>query len=103
MKKLILLALAVGAGVLAKNKSQQLKAGAQKVAHDPRVQSALATAQDKVGGATQSTRETDWGTEPAKPDTTDRADGVVDDVADEGEVSATAPDPLTDPLPDYKS
>ncbi|MFI5623868.1 hypothetical protein ACIA03_10400 [Nocardioides sp. NPDC051685] len=49
MKKLILLAIAaVGVGVLVKNKSEQLKAGANKVTHDPRVQSALATASEKA-------------------------------------------------------
>lgn len=49
MKKLILLALAaVGVGVLVKNKSEQLKAGAAKVTSDPRVQSALATASEKA-------------------------------------------------------
>ncbi|SDK95725.1 hypothetical protein SAMN05428985_107191 [Nocardioides sp. YR527] len=49
MKKLILLAIAAaGVGVLVKNKSEQLKAGANKVTHDPRVQSALATASEKA-------------------------------------------------------
>ncbi|MGH3354113.1 MAG: hypothetical protein ACRDPS_25855 [Nocardioides sp.] len=49
MKKLILLALAAaGIGVLVKNKSEQLKAGATKVTNDPRVQSALATASEKA-------------------------------------------------------
>lgn len=49
MKKLILLAIAAaGVGVLVKNKSEQLKAGANKVTSDPRVQSALATASEKA-------------------------------------------------------
>jgi hypothetical protein len=49
VKKLILLAIAAaGVGVLVKNKSEQLKAGANKVTHDPRVQSALATASEKA-------------------------------------------------------
>jgi len=49
LKKLILLALAAaGIGVLVKNKSEQLKAGAAKVTGDPRVQSALATASEKA-------------------------------------------------------
>lgn len=49
MKKLILFAIAAaGVGVLVKNKSEQLKAGANKVSHDPRVQSALATASEKA-------------------------------------------------------
>lgn len=49
MKKLILFALAAaGIGVLVKNKSEQLKAGANKVSNDPRVQSALATASEKA-------------------------------------------------------
>ena len=49
MKKLILLALAAaGIGVLVKNKSEQLRAGATKVSNDPRVQSALATASEKA-------------------------------------------------------
>jgi hypothetical protein len=49
VKKLILLALvAVGVGVLVKNKSDQLRAGAAKVTGDPRVQSALATASERT-------------------------------------------------------
>jgi hypothetical protein len=49
VKKLILLAIAAaGVGVLVKNKSEQLKAGANKVTSDPRVQSALATASEKA-------------------------------------------------------
>jgi hypothetical protein len=49
VKKLILFAIAAaGVGVLVKNKSEQLKAGANKVSHDPRVQSALATASEKA-------------------------------------------------------
>lgn len=48
MKRLILLALAVGAGVLVKNKSEQLRAGAAKVTSDPRMQSALATASERT-------------------------------------------------------
>ncbi|TQL69928.1 hypothetical protein FB381_3851 [Nocardioides albertanoniae] len=49
MKKLILFALAAaGIGVLVKNKSEQLKAGANKVSNDPRFQSALATASEKA-------------------------------------------------------
>lgn len=49
MKKLLLLAAAaVGIAVVAKSKSDQLKASAAKVTSDPRVQSALATASEKA-------------------------------------------------------
>lgn len=49
MKKLLLLAaVAAGAVVVAKSKSDQLKGAAAKVTGDPRVQSALATATEKA-------------------------------------------------------
>ncbi|WGL53348.1 hypothetical protein P5P86_05840 [Nocardioides sp. BP30] len=50
MKKLILLAaLAAGVAYVVKFKSGQVKSAATKVTHDPRVQSALATASEKAG------------------------------------------------------
>lgn len=52
MKKLILLAaVAAGIGYLVKFKSEQVKTAAAKVTRDPRVQSALATASEKVSEA----------------------------------------------------
>lgn len=58
MKKLLLLvAAAVGIAVVAKSRSEQLKAGAAKVTSDPRVQSALATASEKAGPVTSTVRQ----------------------------------------------
>lgn len=52
MKKLLLLAaVAAGIGYLVKFKSEQVKTAAAKVTRDPRVQSALATASEKVSEA----------------------------------------------------
>lgn len=49
MKKILLLAaVAAGIGYLVKFKSEQVKTAATKVTRDPRVQSALATASEKV-------------------------------------------------------
>jgi hypothetical protein len=49
VKKLLLLAaVAAGIGYLVKFKSEQVKTAAAKVTRDPRVQSALATASEKV-------------------------------------------------------
>lgn len=58
MKKLLLLAAAaVGVAVVAKSRSDQLKATAAKVTSDPRVQSALATATEKAGPVASSVKE----------------------------------------------
>lgn len=55
MKKLILLAaLAAGVAYVVKFKSDQVKSAATKVTHDPRVQSALATASEKAGPVASS-------------------------------------------------
>ena len=55
MKKLILLvAVAAGVAYVVKFKSDQVKAAATKVTHDPRVQSALATASEKAGPVASS-------------------------------------------------
>ena len=55
MKKLILLAaLAAGVAYVVKFKSGQVKSAATKVTHDPRVQSALATASEKAGPVASS-------------------------------------------------
>lgn len=58
MKKLLLLvASAVGIAVVAKSRSDQLKAGAAKVTNDPRVQSALATASEKAAPVASTVKE----------------------------------------------
>jgi len=58
MKKLILLAAAaVGAAVVLKSKSEQVKEGAAKITRDPRVQSALATASEKAAPVAQTVKE----------------------------------------------
>jgi len=59
MKKLILLvAAAVGVGVVLKSRSEQVKDGAAKVTRDPRVQSALATASEKAAPVAQTVTQT---------------------------------------------
>jgi hypothetical protein len=58
VKKLILLAaLAAGVAYVVKFNSDQVKSAATKVTHDPRVQSALATASDKAGQLHRSSEE----------------------------------------------
>lgn len=58
MKKLLLLAAAAaGIGYVLKNRSEQVRAGAAKVASDPRVQSAAAAAQEKVAPVAEVVRE----------------------------------------------
>jgi len=125
VKKLILLAaVAAGVAYVVKFKSDQVKAAAAKVTGDPRVQSTLATAAEKVGPVaaavtpTSSTKPaTSGSSEPGTVD--DSLDDFIGDeelnapavpeqaveVAESDPVSApdvtrpsTAPDPLNDPL-----
>ena len=119
MKKLLLLALAIGVGVLVKTKSEQLKAGAAKVADDPRVQAAgekvapaAAAVKDAVKdkaaavGTLASERlgrsgGTDWqemaDAQPGEPEPVGEPAGAIED--DDLPWPAPGGDPLTDPLP----
>ena len=126
MKKLILLAaVAAGVAYVVKFKSDQVKSAATKVTHDPRVQSALATASEKAGpvAATVSSAATaatsavaerlHHSDELSTPDVPDEAVDVAEsDPVSAPEFTASEPpkvaaadiepvekrDPLTDPI-----
>jgi hypothetical protein len=129
VKKLILLAaLAAGVAYVVKFKSGQVKSAATKVTHDPRVQSALATASEKAGPVVESVSSATTAAASAVADHLHTSDGLSTpgvpdeavDLAEADPVSApeftateppkveTAdiepaerqPDPLTDPLTD---
>lgn len=127
MKKLILLAaVAAGVAYVVKFKSDQVKSAATKVTHDPRVQSALATASEKAGPVAASVSSATSAATSAVTDrlhpsgehATPQVPAEAVDIAESDPVSApefTAteppkveaadiepaskrPDPLTDPL-----
>lgn len=93
MKKLLLLAAAAaGIGYVMKNRSEQVKAGAAKVASDPRVQSAAAAAQEKVAPVADAVGEKAAPAAPAAAGEKVHGDPLTDPIEQVEAEASDAPD-----------
>ena len=98
MKKLILLAaVAAGVAYVVKFKSDQVKSAATKVTHDPRVQSALATASEKAGPVAAAATSAATAASSAVADRLHHADELSSPDVPEEAVDVAKTDPVSAP------
>ncbi|WP_017936178.1 hypothetical protein [Nocardioides sp. Iso805N] len=98
MKKLILLAaLAAGVAYVVKFKSDQVKSAAAKVTHDPRVQSALATASEKAGPVAATVSSAATSASSAVSEHLHKSDELVTPEVPEEAVEVAETDPVSAP------